>query len=251
MLGALREAENWWLAPTSLPLERRADQTGWAPDDLGRYCNRCAQTVGFGEDDEFGCASCRSRRLVWSRAVRLGAYDGDLAAWIREVKFHGNASLGVDLGRALAGRLLASGLPTGRVCVVPIPISRRERLSRGVDHARCIAEGVAKGLRSPLVVALTRRHGPSQREMASATARERNVKRVFRTRGGVDLSGWTTVVVDDVMTTGATMRAASRALWPRRHSERPASIWAGVVGVTPEPGRTGNAGERPGGVDTA
>ncbi|MGP1273747.1 MAG: ComF family protein, partial [Phycisphaerales bacterium] len=216
---------------------RRAPDVGCSPDALSEFCNRCAQTVGLGEDDEFGCASCRGRRLVWSRAVRLGAYSGDLAEWVREVKFQRNASLGVDMGRALAERLAAAGLPDERVCVVPVPMSARDRLFRGVDHARCVAEGVAKGLRAPLVRALLRRHGPSQREMPSATARERNVRRAFTLRRGVDLSGWTAVLVDDVITTGATMRAASRTLWPRRLDSRPASIWAAAVGVTPDPSR--------------
>jgi len=206
----------------------------WAPDPLDAFCNRCAQTVGFGEDDEFGCAKCRGRRLAWSRAVRLGAFEGDLASWVKEVKFTANASLGIDLGRLLAARLREAGLPRERVCVVPVPMSRLDRLTREHDHARTIAAGVARGLGAPLVRALSRRHGPSQRAMESVAARERNVKRAFRAGWRVDCAGWTVVLVDDVMTTGATMRAASRALWPRSHAARPAAIWAAAVAVTPE-----------------
>lgn len=234
---ALRSVEDFWLAPTSLPLARRLERVAWAPDPLDAFCNRCAQTVGFGEDDEFGCAKCRGKRLAWSRAVRLGAFQGDLASWIKEVKFARNATLGVDLGRLLATRLIEAGatrLPGGRVCVVPVAMSRRDRIFRGVDHARCVAEGVAKGLGAPLAMALVRRHGPSQRAMPSATARERNVKRAFRPAPGVDLRGWTVVLVDDVVTTGATMRAASRALWPRVAADRPAAIWAAALAVTPD-----------------
>ncbi len=235
------EAEEYWLAPTAVPLARRLQATGWTPDGFGAFCNRCAQGVGLGEDDEFGCAGCRSKRLAWSRAVRLGAYEGDLASWVREVKFARNAALGVEMGRLLAGRLLEAGVGGGRVCVIPIPMSRRERFLKGLDHARCIAEGVAKGLRAPLVSGLTRRHRPSQRSMPSAAARERNAEGAFLAAGGVDLRGWTAVLVDDVITTGATMRAAGKALLPRRRWGHPASLWAAAVAVTPDPER--RAGE--------
>jgi predicted amidophosphoribosyltransferase len=233
----LEEAEEFWLSPVALPLARRVEASLWAPDDFARYCNRCAQSVGLGEDDEFGCAECRGRRLAWCRAVRLGAFEGDLAGWVREVKFARNASLGVELGRALAGRLLDAGLPEGRVCVIPIPMSRRERLVKGLDHARCIAEGVAKGLEAPLVAGLKRSHRPSQRSMPSVAARERNARGAFSAASGVDLRGWTAVLVDDVITTGATMRAAGKALRPGRQPGQSAALWAAAVAVTPDPER--------------
>jgi predicted amidophosphoribosyltransferase len=249
----LRDAETFWLAPTSLPLARRREACAWSPDPLSAFCNRCAQSVGFSEDDEFGCAKCRDRRFAWSRAVRLGEFEGDLASWVKEVKFAKNASLACDLGRLLGERVRDAGLPGERVCVVPIPMSRIERWTKGFDHARAIAEGVARSIpgglaggrsggeaggwsggRAPLVRGLVREHRPSQRSMTSVSARERNVKRAFRAARGVDLSGWTVVLVDDVMTTGATMRAASRALWPRLRASRPAAIWVAAVGVTPD-----------------
>lgn len=249
----LRDAEAFWLAPTSLPLAQRREACAWSPDALSVFCNRCAQTVGFGEDDEFGCAKCRDRRFAWSRAVRLGGFEGDLASWVKEVKFAKNASLACDLGRLLGERLRDAGLPGERVCVIPIPMSRIERWTKGFDHAWAIAEGVARAIpgglaggrtggqtggrtggRAPLVRGLVREHRPSQRSMTSVSARERNVKRAFRAARGVDLSGWTVVLVDDVMTTGATMRAASRALWPRHRASRPAAIWAAAIGVTPD-----------------
>lgn len=241
-----RDAESFWLAPRSLPLARRAEEASWAPDPADAFCNRCAQSIGYGEDDEFGCAKCRDRKFAWVRAVRLGEYERDLAAWLKDVKFARNASLGVELGRVLGGRLVDAGLPRARVCVVPIPMSGRERVLKGFDHARVIGEGVARGLGAPLVNGLTREHRPSQRTMDSVTARERNVRRAFRAARGVDLSGWTVVLVDDVMTTGATMRAASKALWPRRQDLRPDAIWAAAVGVTPERPGTRREGREPG-----
>ncbi|MBX3353149.1 MAG: ComF family protein [Phycisphaeraceae bacterium] len=238
----LRRIEAFWLAPVASPLARRIEELGWKPDDFDEYCNRCGGDVGPGEEDEFGCARCRQWKHPWSRFVRLGAYEGDLASWIKEVKFTRHAPLGVALGRVLAARLREAGLPGERVCVVPVGMSLRRRWARGIDHAGVIGEGVALGLGAPLVRGLRRSHRASQRRQESRAARERNAKGSFTLRGGIDLGGWTVVLVDDVSTTGATLRAASRALRARRREGRPESIWAATLGVTPERRRGAPAG---------
>ena len=240
LLAWVRAAESFWLAPTALPLARRIADLGWTADDFDAYCNRCGGDVGRGEEDEFGCARCRETAQPWQRFVRLGAYEGDLAEWIKELKFTRNVTLGVGLGRLLADRLVEAGLPRDRVCVVPVGMSLRRRWARGVDHAGAIAEGVARGLGAPLVGALRRFHRESQRRMPSRTAREANARRSFKVRSGVDLAGWTVVLVDDVSTTGATLRAASRAmLAKRRRADRPCGIWIATAAVTPDRGGRG------------
>lgn len=233
-------AEEFWLEPTALPLARRMAQCGWAPDVFGAFCDRCGRTVGPHEGDEFGCSGCRGTRLPWARFVRLGAHEGDLRQWVHEVKFTRWRRLGADLGAMLGDRVAAAGLGPGipgrpqRLCVAPMPTTWRRLAERGVDHAGAIAEGVARRLRAPLVRALRRRHRPSQVEV-TASQRLRNVSGAFRPVWGVDLSGWTVVLVDDVRTTGATLRAASRALG-RMQERRPAEIWCAAVAVARDPG---------------
>lgn len=236
-LDLWRAFENAWLAPVAEPLPDRIERVAWRPDAPSDYCDRCGATLGPYEQSEFGCAHCRDRRLPWSRFVRLGPHRGPLRDWIHELKFTRWRRLGVDLGAILGLRILDAGLPADRVCIVPVPMPWRRRLVRGVDHAEALAEGVARATGAPMVRALARRWKPAQRGLGAST-RARNVAGVFYRTPGVDLTGWTVVLVDDVRTTGATLRAASRALRRLRgrggrrltSAGAPTELWAAVAG---------------------
>lgn len=219
-----------WCVPTAASLSRRMREAGWSAQPFEGYCNRCGQTVGPYETDEFGCAACRGRRLPWDRFARLGPHAGALREWIHEVKFTRWRRLGFDLGEMLGRRLLEAGAPRERVCVIPSPMSLRRRLTRGIDHAAVIAAGVAGELGCPLVVALRRKHRRTQRGL-SAAERKKNVVGVFTRAFGVDLKGWNVVVVDDVVTTGATMEAMCRALRKRGGMRRApgVQVWAAAL----------------------
>lgn len=240
-----RQIEGHWLVPTALPLAQRIEQIGWSPDALGDYCERCGSTIGPHESDEFGCAECRGMRPPWARFTRLGSYEGALAEWVREVKFQRSRWLGASLGVELARALRRAGLEGGDVRVVPVPTSTRRRLSRGIDHTLAIARGVARELDAKVVRGLTRVHRPSQLSVA-VSQRAGNVSGAIRPAGrrsrrGLE-GGWV-ILIDDVTTTGATLRAAARAL--RRAGVPSGRIWAGVLAVTPSWDRTGPVGEEP------
>lgn len=228
---ALRHIERYWLDPVSLPLDERARAIRWTPDPPDDYCDRCGQTLGEHESSEFGCASCAGRRFRWRRLVRLGEYAGPLAEWIREAKFHRNDRLAEDLGRRL-GRLLAPTAPPGPVVLVPVPMPWFRRQRRGVDHTLAIARGLSHETGWPVVRALGARPHALQ-HASTGSQRPGNVAKAFRRRLP-DLSGRAVVLVDDVLTTGSTLRAASRALY-RPADRRPGLLVVAVVAVTADP----------------
>ena len=205
---------------------------GWQADTPDRYCDRCGASIGPHETDEFGCLACRGRRLVWDRVVRVGEYHGGLAALVKDAKFHARRSTARGLGRHLGRALRAAGAATHRVCVVPVPMWIGRRIARRIDHAAEIAAAVGAELPGPVVHALSARHRPSQRSVP-ASHRPGNVRGVFRPRRGIDLTGWRVVLIDDVMTSGATARQAARALTTIGARD----LWMGVVAVTPGPDR--------------
>jgi len=246
------EFSELWLAPEAPRLAQRMSDAGWAPDEAGAWCDRCAGTVGPSEENEFGCAVCRGARLPWARAVRLGEHSGPLREWVHEVKFTRFRALGVELGRELGKQLRRAGLPGEGVVVCPAPTSWRRRVARGIDHSGAIAQGVARELGAPVERLLKRAHRASQTELP-ASERRRNVSGAFRRRGRghawEGLSGRTLVLVDDVMTTGSTARAAVRAAAGRRgEGPRPAAVWLAVLAVAPRPGSEESTGSQTAGI---
>ncbi|MFQ5668740.1 MAG: ComF family protein, partial [Candidatus Binatia bacterium] len=131
--------------------------------------------------------------------------------------------------------------------VVPMPMPWTRRVYRGIDHAHVIAAGVARSVEAPLVRILIRRNGPPQATL-SRSERLRRGSRGTRLRGAWrrsrrehPLAGAAVILVDDVATTGATLRAAARVL----RSLGPSQVVGAVLAVANDPAR------RPGAVPAA
>lgn len=158
------------------------------------------------------CGRCLTAPPPWKTTVAPFAYSRPLAAVVEGLK-SGNGHvqariLGALMASAIAARYVDEPLPAA---VVPVPLTRRRMRQRGYNQADLLANVLAKtlGLRR------CRRHlarvksAPPQRSLARA-ARLRNVRGAFRARRALPVAR--VALVDDVTTTGATVRAATEAL---------------------------------------
>ncbi|MEM8836375.1 MAG: phosphoribosyltransferase family protein [Planctomycetota bacterium] len=232
----LRAWEETWLSPTTLPARERLARSGWEPDEADSYCDRCGATLGAYEGDEFGCASCRDRRVPWARFVRLGAFDEPLDEWVRSIKFGRDRAMGRALGRMLGESLQHAGATDGLDggCVlVPVPMHWRRRVSRGIEHARVLARSASAVTGVPTECVLRKSSRETQRGR-SLEARKRNIKGAMRARGRIG-EAQRVVLIDDVATSGETLREGVRAL--RARFGQDLEVWIGVVAVTAEPSR--------------
>lgn len=197
--------------PAGRPLE------GWSPDPPDAGCRRCGGVVGLGEADETGCASCRGIRLEWSRAVRLGVYDGPLRGAIVACKYQRDRAAGIALGAVLAKRVSQvferEGVDASGLLLVPVPTTTRRRLDNGgIDHSLILAREIGRAIGVRPTRLLERRHRPHQAGLSSE-ARARNIAGTIRLRSGRPVpSPAEIVLVDDVRTTGATATACFRAM---------------------------------------
>lgn len=144
------------------------------------------------------------------RLVAASSYDGPVREVLLAHKERGRLGLARPLGAALAASLLLLDLPP-RVVLVPVPSSRAAVRQRGHDHARRLASAAARrapgaGVSTLLVPA---RRVADQAGL-DAGARAANLSGALRARRA--LAGLPVVVVDDVVTTGATLTEAARAL---------------------------------------
>lgn len=168
-----------------------------ACDDAGRepFCRICAEALlPGGPVDVPGAVAAHARWL----------YGGPAAEAIQALKYGGQWSLGRPLGAAMAEAL--PSLPPVDV-VVPVPVGRDRLVDRGFNQARELARGIPRPVRAR---ALVRRAGPSQVGLDRA-ARLANLERAI-CAGPEPVKGARVLLVDDVITTGATAEAAIRAL---------------------------------------
>ncbi len=229
--------ERTWLDPRAHSWQVRARLEGLRPEDPSQACPRCAASVGPWEADADGCPACRGTRLPWSHAIRLGVYDGALREAIHDLKFHRWRRTGRDLGRLLGERIARDrarlGLDRMTLTLVPVPTSTRRRLARGIDHTLVLSRSVARASGGRVVRALTRAHRPEQWAVPPSE-RGRNVAGAFRVRRRLGSGASHIVLVDDIRTTGATLRASARALvacWSREERARRV-LWVATVGVS-------------------
>ena len=226
--------ERTWLGLLRPSLPERIAEACWIPDGPADHCHRCGISLGPGQAEHLaaaGCPRCREDPTPWSRITRLGRFEGVLRDAVLEAKFERNHVAVTMLGRLLAESLAAALLSEGRspldAVLVPIPTTRWRTFRRGIDHSGRLATQVGRLLTIPTAKLLTRRNGRAQVGL-SAASRRRNV---HGTMTGSATNRPLIILVDDVITTGATLREACRALLaavpPESHAEPPAECAAG------------------------
>lgn len=168
-------------------------------------CARCGQPGPDGL-----CGACRADPPAFDAVRAGGLLGGPLADAIHAFKYGNRPALGRPLGAWLAAR---ATLPADAL-VVSVPLARRRRIERGYDQAALLADGLARaagrgrGRRARAVLSRTRETAPQVGR--SRDERARNVADAFAATSAV--AGLDVVLVDDVVTTGATADAAARAL---------------------------------------
>jgi ComF family protein len=179
--------------------------------DPHNTCPRCSSTVGPFIVLDKGCPDCRDASFAFDQAMRMGPYEGTLREIVLRMK-NGEELSGVVA--ALWSKPLAARLRNGEIeVVVPVPLHWRRRWRRGFNQSEILARGIAHELSVPCRPDYLRRmRCTGEQKGLSRTARRENVLNAFQAAAGANLTGRTVLLVDDVMTTGATAHEAARAL---------------------------------------
>jgi ComF family protein len=180
-----------------------------AVDPVPPGCERC----GHPGPDPL-CGACLASPPAFGAVRAGGLFGGPLADAIHAFKYGGRPALARPLGAWLASRVWPPGSPPpADALVVSVPLARGRRVARGYDQAALLADALARAAgagRRRTRAALRRvRETPPQVGKTRAE-RARNVAGAFEAAG--EVGGRDVVLVDDVVTTGATADAAAGAL---------------------------------------
>jgi ComF family protein len=155
------------------------------------------------------CLRCRRHPPPWAAALAAYTYAFPVDRLVQALKYHGELALAGWFGTALAATVASAGLPRADL-VVAVPLAPQRLRERGFNQAQAIARVTARTLALPCADALMRLRATAPQAALPWAARAANVRGTFAcTR---DVRGMHVALVDDVMTTGATLRAAALAL---------------------------------------
>ena len=163
----------------------------------------------FPLDEQGRCRLCRSGTRGFDAAYCFGVYEGTLRALIHLFKYGGMK----PLSKTLAGHL-ASALPRDQQfdLVVPMPLYWRRQWQRGFNQSELLARAIARRCGVPMEHAVRRTRATSAQAGLSNARRRENVAGAFRVKKASKVAGRRTLLIDDVMTTGATASACALAL---------------------------------------
>ena len=183
-------------------------------------CVLCRKLLKSGEIDL--CRECRADAPEYAgKKINIRFLDSFAAVWYYEgnvrrsllrFKFYNARSYGVSYGRILAMRLQRE-YPDGFDMLTWVPVSRLRKLRRGYDQVELLAKAVGRELGlSPVPTLKKIRNNRPQSRLKAPAARRANVLGAYRLLEGAAAKGQRVLLLDDILTTGATAGECARVL---------------------------------------
>jgi len=177
----------------------------------GPFCHKCGVPVpGNLLESHALCSSCREGSFRFSEARSWGLYEGELRRVIQAFKFDGHLRLVAPLADFL--RQCQSEHFSNPDCIVPVPLHPKRRRQRGFDQTLLLAKSLSAKANIPLLRCIRRARNTVPQFGLNHEDRRRNIKGAFELTKGQGLEGKSILIVDDVMTTGATVEEMCRVL---------------------------------------
>lgn len=155
-------------------------------------------------------------KIPIERATAMFYYEPKSAAahLIYSLKYFSHPEIGVTMGRMFASELQSTSFFDGIDVIVPIPLSRKRRRKRGYNQSEEIARGISHCTKIPINTTCVKRKTYRQSQTRLGFwQRQDNVEETFHvTKHGMALTGKHVLLVDDIVTTGATITACAEAL---------------------------------------
>jgi ComF family protein len=175
------------------------------------WCAVCGLPFPHPQGEDAVCAECARETRSWDRARAVLRYDKNSRHLVLALKHGDRTHLVGAFGRWM--HRVGAEVLSGADLLVPVPLHWTRLLQRRYNQAALLAQAISSAGGPPVAVdwLVRRRRTPPQGRLGSA-ARSRNVRAAFATQPGRSLAGKRVVIVDDVMTSGATLEECARVL---------------------------------------
>ena len=178
------------------------------------HCKFCALPFPVGSASQGPCQHCLRALPPWGEIFFLGRYEGSLRQCLLQLKFENKLYVANMLGSLLALKIqaqLSGADPKERYsAIVPVPLHQSRLLERGYNQSLELARFLGKGLGLPVRQKLLKIKATVPQEKLTRKARLQAVQGALEAAG--DLAGQRLLLLDDVMTTGATARECAKSL---------------------------------------
>ncbi|MBI3511156.1 MAG: ComF family protein [Bacteroidetes bacterium] len=179
-------------------------------------CTACHLTLPRSGDELFPNENPVAK-VFWGRlkleaavSCYLFSQGGNVQELIHRLKYNGRRDAGIVSGRIFGNELKELTPFNNASLVIPVPLHYKKLRKRGYNQAACFGEGLAEGLEIPMKEnILLRLDATDTQTRKSREARWKNVEDVFVVREKEKLEGKHLILVDDVITTGATIEACA------------------------------------------
>ncbi|WP_170302580.1 ComF family protein [Desulfosarcina widdelii] len=176
-------------------------------------CSRCGMVFKSRVGPDHFCGRCLERPGTFTRARAAGAYDGTLQLAIQALKFKGHTHLANPLGRLLYATYRHYWLDGDIDLIAPVPLHRRRFRRRGFNQALLLVKAWPLSGEVVMVRDLLARNRPTPPQTGLDRRQRRiNIKNAFGVSRPGESVGKRVLLVDDVLTTGATAEACATAL---------------------------------------
>jgi ComF family protein len=199
---------------------------------VGRSCLQCSLPLSH-RADRF-CGHCLRKPPPWDFATSALVYEFPVSQMVCRFKFGRSLACGQVLSRELilAIRHKSTILPD---CILPVPLHRLRHFSRSFNQADLIARQVGQALKIPVYGSILRRRRRTRAHSGlDAASRKKNIKGAFDCKipAGSRTSFGHVALVDDVMTTGATLAECTRTL--KKAGVDAVSVWIAARALEPQ-----------------
>jgi competence protein ComFC len=183
------------------------------PEPICEVCGVPLPAFGVKEVKSLFCSSCQQKQFTFDRVRSLGVYEGSLGKAVLLLKYEKMEPLGVWFAEKLARVAQVEHEAFQADVVAPVPLHPVREKERGYNQATLISKPLAKRLRLPhQSILLTRTRARPEKRLLSLDERWESVRGAFATRPSSQVDNRRVLLVDDVLTTGATLDACARAL---------------------------------------